>query len=326
MNDAAPVVYLLHGDDSFAQRQSVETLVEKMGDPSTGEMNTTRLEGGDLTLDALRTAASAVPFLAERRLVVAENASRRFNSQELQEKFVSLLDQLPQSTALVLLEDKALPESHWLMKWAAQAGGRAYVRLTEVPKGAELVKWVQDYAKKQGGEVVTQAALLLAEMAGEEPRLAATEVDKLLAYVNYARPVELDDVESLSAFYSGRGDYYKFIDALLAGNGRLSMDMLQRLLDEEDPLRLFFRLVDDCRLLVQVREIYESGGLEGTVASQFNLHPYRAKKLYAQAKTLPMGSLENIYRKLADYDLQIKTGQVDAGLALETLVAVLAAV
>jgi len=326
VDDAAPVVYLLHGDDGYAQRQFVAAMVEKLGNPSTAEMNTTRLEGSDLTLDALRTAASAIPFLAERRLVVADNLGRKFNSKEIQEKTIGLLEQLPLSTALVLLEDKALPDNHWLMRWAAQAGGRAYVRLMQVPRGGELVKWVQEYAKKQGGEVTNQAAQLLAEMAGEEPRLAATEVDKLLAYVNYARPVELDDVETLSAFFSGRGDYFKFIDALLGGNSRLSMDMLQRLLDEEDPLHLFFRLVEHFRLLLQVREIYEGGGLEGTVASQLGMHPYRAKKLYAQAKTLPMAALEKVYRKLADYDLQIKTGQVDAGLALETLVAVLAGV
>ena len=34
-------------------------------------------------------------------------------------------------------------------------------------------------------------------------------------------------------------------------------------------------------------------------------------------------TLETIYRKLLDYDLQIKTGKISGDLALETLVVVL---
>lgn len=333
MEDNAPVVYLLYGDDLYQKKKVVDALLSKMGDPSTAEMNTSRLAGGELTLDALRTAVSAVPFLAERRLVIAEDASRRFNQKETRKKFKAVMESLHPATALVLLEDSdlriELPNKkvvdHWLLKWAKKAGERVYLHEASVPKGAQLAKWVQDYAREQGGEVDFQAAQLLAEMAGDEPLLAATEVDKLLAYVNYARPVDMEDVDAVSAFGGRRGDYFAFIDALAAGNSRGAMDMLQRLLDDQDPLQLFFSLVGQFRLLVQAREIYEDGGLAGTVEKQLGLHPYRAKKLYEQARTLSMGSLESIFHRLAEYDVQIKTGQIDADLALETLVTVLTA-
>lgn len=331
MNDTAPVVYLLYGDDLYEKKKVIDALLGKMGDPSTAEMNTSRLAGSELTLDALRTAASSVPFLAERRLVIAENASHRFNDKDKRDKFKAIMEGLHPATALVLLEASdlkvELPNKkvvdHWLLKWAKGAGERVYLHGASVPKGMELAKWVQEYAREQGGEIDFQAAQLLAEMAGDEPLMAATEVDKLLAYVNYTRTVDVEDVDGLSTFGGGRGDYFKFVDALAAGNGRAAMDMLQRLMDEQEPLQLFFSLVGQFRLLVQVREIYEDGGLAGTVEKQLGLHPYRAQKLYAQAKALSMGSLESIFHRLAEYDVQIKTGQIDADLALETLVAAL---
>jgi hypothetical protein len=40
-----PIVYILHCDDELGKASFVQTMREKMGDPTTADMNTTRLEG-----------------------------------------------------------------------------------------------------------------------------------------------------------------------------------------------------------------------------------------------------------------------------------------
>lgn len=324
MTQSPPVVYLLHGDDDFAQSKFVATLQGKMGDPANAEMNITHLAGNALSLEALTNSASAIPFLSSRRLVIVEGASQKFSHSDTRTKFLALLDRLPHSTALVLLEgrnleDKDNKSSYWLLEWAKGVGERCFIRKFDIPKGVELLRWIQDYARQRGGEFDTRAAQRIAEINAEEPRAAATEVDKLLEYVNYSRPVSIEDVEDV-AFGQVRGDYFTLIDATMAGNGRQAMDMLQRLLDDQEPLSLYFSLVGHFRLLLQVREMYQNGSLVESVAKELNLHPYRAQKLYNQAKTLTMSDLESIYHRLLDYDRQIKTGQIEAQLALEMLV------
>jgi len=323
MADSAPVVYLVHGEDEFAVSNFVKALQEKLGDPSTAEMNTTVITEDAYDLEELRDATSAVPFLAPRRLVVLENAGRKLKSQDQREKFTALLEGLPQSTALVLVERKALDEEHWLMKWAAAAGKRAFVRGFTVPKGPQMTRWIVGAVKKQGGEITPQAAAFLAESVGDNPRMAALEIDKVLAYVNYTRPVEVDDVDAVAAYVGGQADFFKFIDAIAQRNGKNAMGMLRNLLEEQVPIVLFFSIVGHFRLLLQAREVYEGGGKDATVAKALGIHPYRAKKLVAQARTLSLDTLENIYRRLLAYDLEIKTGQLDAELALETMVAAL---
>jgi DNA polymerase-3 subunit delta len=325
MGDQVPVVYLLHGEDEYSISNFVRILQEKLGDPSMAEMNTTRLEDGGFNLEELRAAASAVPFLTSRRLVILETPTRKVKLADLQKKFISMLENLPETTALVLLENKTLPEKNWLLKWAQGAEGRAYIRAYPVPKGAQMVEWIRKCAIERGGEINHQAASLLAEMVGNEPRMAALEVEKLLAYVKYARPVDIDDVDNLAAFAGGQGDFFKMIDAIARQDGRNAMAMLHRLLDEQVPLSLFFSLVGHFRLLLQTREVYEVGGQDGTVAKELSIHPYRAKKLTAQARTMSMATLEGIYYRLQEYDLKIKTGQLEAELALETLIASLTA-
>ncbi len=131
-----------------------------------------------------------------------------------------------------------------------------------------MADWIRKYAAEQGGEISFQAAALLAESVQDSPRMAALEVDKLLAYVNYQRPVDVDDVEAAAAFGGGPVDYFAFLDAIAARNSRKAMAMLEKLLDERDHLGLFFSLVGHFRLVLQTREIYENGGQDQAVAKQ----------------------------------------------------------
>lgn len=325
LTDPAPVVYLIHGEDDFAMAKFIKTIQAKLGDPSTAALNTTRFDYGGLDIEALRAATNAMPFLAPRRLVILEYPSRKVKNTAERKKFFALLDGLPPTTALLLIEEKTLEESHWLYKWAANAGGRAFVRGFNVPKGPQMAKWIGSYVKQRGGEISPQAASFLAESVGDNPRMAALEVDKVLAYVNYARPVDVEDVDTVAAYVGGQGNFFTLIDAMAHRDGAKAMGMLRKLLEEQPPLLVFFSLVGHFRLLLQAREVFEGGGKDAAVAKALGIHPYRAKKLVEQARTLSLQTLENIYRRLQEYDLEIKTGQLDAELALESMIAALTA-
>jgi len=324
---SAPVVYLVHGDDEFAIAQFIGALRAKMGEASLADMNTTEFDGATLSVEELRAAACATPFLTDRRLVIVWNPLRGLREKAVQERFLALLDELPPSTALLLAQETVLAKGNWLLKWAQEAGERAFIREFKVPRGGAMVNWIREQAAQRDGAISPPAAARLAELADEDPRMASSELDKLLAYVNYSRAVEVDDVENLAAFASEGGDYFALTDAIGARDGRKAMGLLRQLLREQDPLQLFFGLVGHFRYLLLAREVVGNGGGEREVAEQMSrvakqrFHPYRAKKLTEQVRGFSLPALEGIYRRLLDYDEQIKTGQMDAELALDTLIA-----
>ena len=322
MSDA-PVVYLLHGEDELAINKVVAELVNRLGDPANAEMNTAHFEGS-IAFDELQAAASAAPFLAERRLVILQAAAKAFNAADQRQRLIGLLDEAPQSTALVLIEG-TLKDSHWLMKWAQAAGERAFVKHFALPQGGQMAPWVQKQVEAQGGEIEAAAAALLAELVGSDTLAATHEIEKLLAYVNYARPITRADVGVLAVQVAEGGDFFALIDALSAGAGKQAMDALHKLLAERDLISLFFGIVAHYRALLQASGIVEAGGGESEIAKGLGMHPFRAKKLAAQARRLSRPSLDAIYQRLMEYDLQIKTGQLDAELALDTFVAALSA-
>jgi len=330
MAEVTPIVYLLHGEDEFAIASFVSELESRLGDPATAALNTTRLDGHSYNINELLSVATALPFLAKRRLVILLHPLARLTNKEAQEKFLTQLERIPPTTALALIEYKLLTSEgerrkgrlNWLEKWALNRGKLVYIRAFPLPKGASMVRWIQDRAGRSGGQITLQAAEHLVSLVDEDPRLADQEIQKLLAYVNYQRPVELDDVETLTAD-ANQGDIFIMVDALAVGDGRRALGMLRRLLEYQDHLSIFGMIVRQFRLLLLTRELLDGGRGRDEVHRELGVAPFLADKLISQVSRFTMPSLEAIYHRLLEVDEAIKTSQMPGDLALETLAAAL---
>ncbi len=333
MSDTTPVVYILHGDDEYAIAQQLDDLERKLGDPVTASMNTTRLDGSSSNPDQLLSVAGAMPFLASRRLVIYTNPLARLNNPAVQNKFREQLEKVPPTTALVLVEHRLLTSDkdrrsgriHWLEKWAIANPQRAFIKAYLMPKGGALIARIQDLARDAGGQITPDAAGLLGDLVDGDPRLANQEIHKLLAYVAYKRPVEIDDVQAITAD-AGQGDIFDLVDWLGGRNSYKAMGMLHRLLEYQDYYTVFGMIVRQFRLLIQAREILDQGGQKIEVARQARVPQFVAEKLIAQARRFTLPDLERIYHYLLDIDEAVKTGQAPDALALEMFVSSLTAV
>ncbi|RPI31596.1 MAG: DNA polymerase III subunit delta, partial [Chloroflexota bacterium] len=254
MSENPPVVYLLHGEDEYAITQFVATLVAKLGDPVMADLNVARLDGRSISLEDLETATHTLPFLVKRRLVVLTNPLARLNSPIARKKFLTQLDHVPPTVALVLIEYRILTEERdrkkgqiqWLEKWALEGGERVYTKAFPLPQGQAMTRRIQEMAKAAGGQISHQAADLLGSLVGENPRAADQEIQKLLAYADYRRTVEVEDVEHLTAD-QGHGDIFALVDAIGNRDGRKAQNMLHRLLSEQDALSIYGMVVRQFR-------------------------------------------------------------------------------
>jgi DNA polymerase-3 subunit delta len=323
----APAVYILHGDDEFGMAEFIAAIEKKMGDPATAGMNITRLDGKSTRLKELVAATHAMPFLVDRRLVVLDDPLGALKTQAEREQFQAVLSQTPGTTALVVVVPRPLTtprerredKKHWLEKWVNAQGNRAYIREFSLPQGPQMARWIQSKAAEEGGEIEYQAAGLLASYVQDDPRLAVQEISKLLAYVNYHRPVQVDDVDRLTPD-GAQGDVFAMVDALGNRNGKVALQMLHRLLESDDALRLYGMVVRQFRLLLLTRELLDGGHREADVARILKLHPFVAKKLVPQCRNFDLPTLEAIYHKLLEIDESIKTGRVAADIAMDSLI------
>jgi DNA polymerase III subunit delta len=332
-----PSILLLHGNDDLAISAHIEKLCAGLGDPATADMNIARFDGRlGLDYEALNTAVNAAPFMAPRRVMVLLHPVSAFSTPEARIKFIDLLDRAQPTTSVILVENDELKRDHWLLKWATSrtpsgdretpagtgtspAGARVAVHVYNLPKRWEMPHWIESEAKKQSGKIDPDAAARLSEMVGQDTRIAAQELTKLLTYVNFERPVRLLDVENASIF-SAQGSVFDLVDALGQNDRKKAQRVLHQLLEDEEAIELWGMVIRQFRLLLQAREMLDEHLPVPEIQKALGLHEFVAQKVCNQAGRFTMPALESIYHKLLEIDEAAKTSRVPLDLALDMLI------
>lgn len=337
MGNSNPRVILVRGDDATQIEKLLVEYKQKLGNPDMADLNTNVLDGSNVRLDDIRSAALSMPFLTTKRLVIVRDATAPYEGRgaDSPEKFLALLDNLPETTELVLVVDdrqlwkrgdvtwEKLVEKHWLMGWIRQAGDCARVVDCPLPTQKEMPGWVMKKAKELNGNFNSDAAVRLAEYVGNNTRRAEQEIIKLLTYANYDRPVTSNDVVLLTA-QEQEGNIFALTDALGEGKGPQALGQLQLLLETNNALELSGMITRQFRLLIQAREILDERGGEAQVREELNLHSFVAQKLTSQARRFNIAQLEEIYHRLLKIDIDIKSGGMAGDVAFELLIAEMA--
>ena len=334
MTKPTPTFYVFHGADEFTCAETLGDFKRRLGPPDTVDLNTTLFDGGTLTLAKLRHACDAIPFLAEKRLVIVRGLLTRLTprkgqklsttQKEVLDALADYLPRLPKTTRLVFVENKPLPASHPVVQLARreQAG---YVKRFDPPDARALPRWVKKRVHKHGGQIEPQAAQQLAAVVGADLRLLDQEIVKLVTYTDAERAITGADIDAVVP-YAQAAIVFDLVDALGQRDGRTAAQTLHRLLDAgEHPLGLLAMIARQFRLLIQVKELEAEGSTPRDVAKALKLHPFPAGKLYSQAVHFTAAQLETVHRHLLDTDVGIKTGKIEAEVALDLLVAGLAA-
>jgi DNA polymerase-3 subunit delta len=329
------LIYILYGSDRFTRDEQVRGLKRRMREGPAGDFNLTELAGQELGLNEVRAAADALPFLADRRLVVVEGllgrlagaakpSARRGKSAKTAqptrddralEELLSYLGKLPPTTALVLVEDQLDPR----IVAGRIPADRAHVRAYERPRPNELARWIDRRVKHYHGTMEAAAARQLARLAPEDLALLDNEIRKLVTYVG-DRAVSLADVELLST--TPDVTIFGLLDALANGERGSALSHLRSLFTRnERPEAIVPQIAAALRRMVQARELLDQGTRGPDLQRRLGVHPFVAEKTEQQARGYRIDQLEAALRLLLRTDRAIKTGEAEPELALELFIA-----
>lgn len=324
-------LYILHGDDSLAIHRMVKELTAQEGvDRDTAHTNITWLDGA-ASVGEMYTAAYTLPFFTTKTRVVITDPTVKIQSKENQEKFLGLLEGLPETTLLILIiEDEyesygakrgwqKMSASSWLGKWAAKARPGCAYKVFKLPELSAMPDFIRREAEKQGGRITPAAAKELAERIGNDTYLVSQEVTKLLLYVDFKRAVEVEDVRQVAAS-GGTAGVFTLVDAVAYGNSREAIHSLHVLLDEFQPEYLFAMIVRQFRLLIQTRAILDAGGNRQVMMHTLKVTDFVADKLLTQVRRFKAEDLAKIYHRLLEIDWDTKVSAAALDVALDQLI------
>lgn|SRR5574341_342444 len=338
MASPTAIVYVFYGDDEPTLKGQLAEFCVGLFDPSLADLNTTRLDGVEIQPGQIEAAAGALPFLAETRLVLVDNLTESATGREVIERLGEILPGLPDSTRLVLvesgLESRAQDsQSDQKRRATRRAALKKLVNVVENdPRGRALkfdlpknpTEWIIRRAAYHHASIEGGAAAELGRRINNDLTLAETELEKLATYVNDQRPISRADVDLLTP-YNPEASIFRMADALAERDGRAALELLNQLLDGGEPeLYILMMIARQYRLLILMREQLEHGRSASAAAKTLGVQDWAADRLARQARFYTLNALERVYHKLLEIDVSIKTGKIDARLALEELIARLA--
>jgi DNA polymerase-3 subunit delta len=332
MNLTTSRIRILQCEDELALDRTLrEETARVNADPGIADLNISHLDGRVASAAEIATAINAMPFLAEYRLAILENAQPAGRDEAAREKFLRLLENSPETTRVMLVladEFKAygagsgwqnFRRDHWLRKWQESHRELAGWEELPLPDLKSMPGWIQQEAKREGGEITAQAAAELASDTGNNTLWAAAEIDKLLTYTEGKRPVSLEDVQALCA--SGdQTNIFDMVEAVTRGDARRGMKLLHQMLEKEDAQVIFGMIVRQFRMLIQAKAIMDDRGGVNEVTQALKTADFVARKLVEQARRFSLAELQGIYRKLLDIDLESKNSTTPWEVALDSFV------
>jgi len=327
------LLYMLHGEDDFSLHQALEEIKRGIGDQTALATNTTVLNGQQVTVDQLRTVCEAMPFLAEKRLVIIQGLLERFepkvqsgrqkkttSASTRQDESKSLgeyLGKIPDSTILALIDGKIKAKNPLFRELSA----KAKVMFFPLLKEAKLRQWIQERVGEKGGNMSPQAVDLLARFVGGNLWIMTNEIDKLILFTS-GRRIEEEDIRRVVS-YAQEANVFAMVDAILEFKAGVAEQLLEQLLQQgAAPAYLLVMLSRQVRMIVRVKELRGQRKSEIEIQDKLDLpSEFALRKTLEKANRYSLVRLKEVYHQLLEADLSMKTGKYDAELALNILIA-----
>jgi DNA polymerase-3 subunit delta len=326
------LLHVLIGADDYSRRQALEDIKKGIGDATALVSNTTIFDGRTVTPEQLRNACETVPFLAEKRLVIVEGlferyesasrngrkkASRRAEPGEEIKKWVDITRGIPPFAELVLTGGDTRASNPLLRELLPLTKVRSFPTL----KTAELSQWVERRVKDAGGTISPRAVGTLVRFVGSDLWAMANEVDKLILYTS-GRRIEEADVKSVVS-HAREESVFTLVDAVLEFRGGVAQEALQQLLRQgAAPVQLLAMIARQVRIIFLVKEMRARGKSRAEIQARLGLtSDFLVRKAWEQSEKYPPGRLRELYHRLLETDVSIKTGQMEGEIALDILVA-----
>jgi DNA polymerase-3 subunit delta len=310
------MIALLYGPDEYARSQAIAARKAQLP-PDLVEVNLSQFDGRRLKFDALVSACEAMPFLAERRLVIVSDLLKHQKAGKERDELRAYLERVPESCELVFVENDDVDKRNGIFVYLKKINAaQEFLPL----RGAELTRWLNERARHLRVKLQPAAAQRLIELVGEQSRALVNELEKLAAYVGTGGAITPAEVDLLVSDAQEQ-NLFAFIDDLALRRRGPALRALRSLLDDgQAGIYLLTMIARQVRILLNVQELAAKRARPEEIASQLGLAPFLVRKALEQARGFAPHELAALHERLIEIDHATKTGRGDIEAALEVLV------
>lgn len=312
------MVYFLFGPDTYRSQQKLTDFKKKYVDASQGDMNLVVLEGATATAQQLGQQLQAMPFLANRRLVIIKNLILE-GKKEVAEAAITQLDKIPDTT-IALFYEAGQPDRRSKLFTALNKPKQTqeFALLT----GPDLERTAQEIAQQRGLKFATLLLRNLLQRTGSDLWRLTHEIEKLSLYTQATEESVTEKLIDRLVLDGSEVKIFDVTDAFGLRRGQKALSLLNRM-GEDEVHGLLAMIAGQYRNLLLVSDALQCNVPRQHIARELGLHSFVVDKTLAQVALYTNNELIRCFRYLMELDLASKQSLLEPMTGLKILAAAL---
>ncbi|GAA0295685.1 DNA polymerase-3 subunit delta [Gracilibacillus halotolerans] len=321
--DKIAPVYYLYGTENYMTDMLRATLTKKIVEPEDLDTNLSTYDLEETTIQEVIIDAETFPFFGERKLIIAHNADflkAKPSVTDILHQPESLITYLenpaPYTVLVVIAPYEKVDERKKIVK--ALKKHAAFVECQPL-KEYNMQQTVKTLANDLHITVSNQVVDFLIETIGSNLMVIQSELEKMALYAGAGNEIQLETAKLLISEQEN-STAFQLVDAVLTSDLKAAINIKKDLEKKgEDPIGMLALITSQFRTILQVKVLKQKGYTQQQIAQQLKIHPYTAKLALNRQASFTFAELKKMIDKMAETDLQMKTGAMDKSIAFELL-------
>jgi DNA polymerase-3 subunit delta len=312
------MIILIYGQDTYRSNQKLVSLIAQKQREKNNSIDVSVLDFGDRKIEyhEIKDWWSSNSLFKQDKILVIKNIFDSGNAQ-IKEDFKEELEHYQKSAdTLIFYETESIPARDSLFVELKKTGQHF---IFEPLQPFAVVEWINIRAGDLGVKINLDAANELSNFVGNDLWRIQSELEKLACYCR-EEPISVKAVRALIR-PNISSDIFKTIDAIAQRKRAVALSLIYRHLKHgEDAFYLLSMINYQFRNLIILKDLLDKNANKYQIPQLSGLHPYVVTKTLPILVRFDMGELKDFYQRIFQTDINIKTGLVDADLALDMIV------
>jgi DNA polymerase III subunit delta len=317
-------IYVCYGTEKYLQQEFIQHMIDKLVEPEQRSFAVSRYDLIEISLDTVLDDAQTLPFLADKKIVIAKNAlffTGAKESTKVEHRIDRLLDYMKSPvdyTVIVFVVDSdKLDERKKIVKSLKDSQSAIPFLPLSVE---ELTRWIIRRAEKWGVTFAEGAVDQFILYTGAQLQLITAELEKLSLFAGPNGCITRELIGQL-VVRSAEQNVFILMDEIVKQRLDNALLILHDLLKQrEEPIKIILLIARQFRMMLQIKELEHQGYSQQQIAGQIGAHPYAVKLASEQGRSYSLSKLSGMLSRLGELDYRMKSGKVDKTLGLELFI------
>ncbi len=341
-------IELICGENDYLKKQYINSLVSKFtSNDQESFSEVIYVDGKSASIEEIQNALMTIPFFAKSNLVVIYNLIDKYKNISNTKKkstakssnnwntLLEFLNNLPNEKQILLVEDWQSPkditnnlndERKDLMVEAKRLIDKlGLTNQTQIQSfnnllSLELEKWISKQLLDNGKTISNKNARLIADYVGNDMWTLSNEIEKV---INYCEG-EVVESEHLDILINNPKEMviFKLVDLLLDQNIAVSFKNIPSIFESGHSTQYLLSMISrQMRLLIIAKQLTHYNSPKSLYKEKLGIYSdYVIDNIINQVKHRDIDVLMNLYEKISDLDIGMKTGTINENIIFDSLI------